>query len=93
MHTTVCSVEVALLIAISDDTFLSYRTGAYKLHYYETATNLKFVMLSDIKTANLRPVMHQIYVNLYVEFGSPHLSIGSVKTNERDSYQKPIITS
>jgi len=53
----------------SDDTFLSYRTGVYKLHYYETPTNLKFVMLTDIKTNALRAVLHQIYVNLYVEFG------------------------
>jgi len=41
----------------------------YKLHYYETPTNLKFVMLTDIKTNALRAVLHQIYVNLYVEFG------------------------
>ncbi|KAF8533631.1 Longin-like domain-containing protein [Trichophaea hybrida] len=51
-----------------DDNFISYRTGAYKLHYYETATNLKFVMLTDVKTNNLRVVLHQIYVNLYVEY-------------------------
>ncbi|KAI5854802.1 Longin-like domain-containing protein [Tricharina praecox] len=51
-----------------EDTFLTYRTGVYKLHYYETPTNLKFVMLTDIKTNALRAVLHQIYVNLYVEF-------------------------
>ncbi|KAI5790100.1 Longin-like domain-containing protein [Geopyxis carbonaria] len=51
-----------------DDAFVSYRTGAYKLHYYETPTNLKFVMLTDIKMNNLRVVLHQIYVNLYVEY-------------------------
>lgn len=49
--------------------FISYRTGQYKLHYYETPTNIKFVMLTDTKTQNLRIVLHQIYVNLYVEFG------------------------
>ncbi|KAI9818477.1 MAG: TRAPP subunit bet5 [Pycnora praestabilis] len=51
-----------------DDNFISFRTGQYKLHYYETPTNIKFVMLTDIKTNNLRIVLHQIYVNLYVEF-------------------------
>jgi len=51
-----------------DDAFISYRTSAYKLHYYETPTNLKFVMLTDVKMNNLRVVLHQIYVNLYVEF-------------------------
>ena len=48
--------------------FISYRTGHYKLHYYETPTSLKFVMVTDTKTNNLRIVLHQIYVSLYVEF-------------------------
>ncbi|KAB2576932.1 Sybindin-like protein [Lasiodiplodia theobromae] len=51
-----------------DDTFLSFRTAEYKLHYYETPTRLKFVMLTDTKTNNLRIVLHQIWANLYVEF-------------------------
>ncbi|KAF1974490.1 trafficking protein-like protein particle complex subunit 1 [Bimuria novae-zelandiae CBS 107.79] len=51
-----------------DDTFLSYRTGEYKLHYYETATRMKFVMLTDTKLNNLRPYLHQIWANLYVEY-------------------------
>ncbi|KAI4247040.1 MAG: hypothetical protein L6R40_001705 [Gallowayella cf. fulva] len=51
-----------------DDRFISYRTGHYKLHYYETPTSLKFVMVTDTKTNNLRIVLHQIYVSLYVEF-------------------------
>jgi len=51
-----------------DDSFISYRTGQYKLHYYETPTNIKFVMLTDTQTLNMRNVLHQIYVNLYVEF-------------------------
>jgi hypothetical protein len=49
--------------------FISYRTGQYKLHYYETPTSIKFVMLTDTQTLNMRNVLHQIYVNLYVEFG------------------------
>lgn len=48
--------------------FISYRTGEYKLHYYETPTNIKLVMLTDTKTSNLRVVLHQIWANLYVEF-------------------------
>lgn len=49
--------------------FISYRTGHYKLHYYETPTSLKFVMVTDTSTSNLRIVLHQIYVSLYVEYG------------------------
>ena len=52
----------------SDDTFLSYRTGEYKLHYYETATRIKFVMLTDTKQNNMRAYLHQIWANLWVEF-------------------------
>lgn len=29
---------------------------------------MKFVMLTDIKTSNLRVVLHQIWANLYVEY-------------------------
>ena len=47
---------------------MSYRTGEYKLHYYETPTKLKFVMLTDTKVPNLRLHLHQIWANLYVEY-------------------------
>ena len=69
------------------DSFISYRTGHYKLHYYETPTSLKFVMVTDTKTNNLRVVLHQMYVSLYVEYGKissslsllskPDLGVGS----------------
>jgi hypothetical protein len=52
----------------ADDTFLSYRTGDYKLHYYETPTRMKFVMLTDTKVPNLRQYLYQIWANLYVEY-------------------------
>lgn len=55
--------------ALTATSFMSYRTGHYKLHYYETPTSLKFVMVTDTKTSNLRIVLHQIYVSLYVEYG------------------------
>ncbi|KAI5801637.1 Sybindin-like protein [Peziza echinospora] len=55
-------------LSTPEDSFISYRTNNYKLHYYETPTNLKFVMITDTKTNNLRVVLHQIYVNLYVEY-------------------------
>lgn len=48
--------------------FLSYRTAQYKLHYYETPTNTKFVMLTDTKSGSMRIALQQIYVNCYVEY-------------------------
>ncbi|KAL1855691.1 hypothetical protein VTK73DRAFT_8530 [Phialemonium thermophilum] len=51
-----------------DDAFIGYRTPDYKLHYYETASNLRFVMLTDPATLSMRNVLHQIYINLWVEY-------------------------
>ncbi|PGH18227.1 hypothetical protein AJ79_00566 [Helicocarpus griseus UAMH5409] len=51
-----------------DDNFVCYRTSQYKLHYYETPTNIKFVMLTDTKSGSMRLALQQIYVNLYVEY-------------------------
>ncbi|RMZ90655.1 hypothetical protein DV736_g2105, partial [Chaetothyriales sp. CBS 134916] len=51
-----------------DDSFLSYHTSQYKLHYYETPTNIKFVMLTDTKSSSMRIALQQIYVNCYVEY-------------------------
>lgn len=52
-----------------DDAFISYRTGQYRMHYYETPTNLRFVMLTDTGTMSMRNVLHQVYINLWVEYG------------------------
>lgn len=51
-----------------DDAFISFRTGQYKLHYYETPANLRFVMLTDCGVLSMRNVLHQIYINLWVEY-------------------------
>ncbi len=52
-----------------DDAFICYRTAEYKLHYYETPSNLRFVLLTDTGTLSMRNVLHQIYINLWVEYG------------------------
>ena len=49
---------------------MSYTTSQYKLHYYETPTNTKFVMLTDLKSPSMRIALQQIYINLFVEYGS-----------------------
>ncbi|KAH7037651.1 Longin-like domain-containing protein [Microdochium trichocladiopsis] len=51
-----------------DDAFISYRTATYKLHYYETPTNLRFVLLTEPGALSMRNVLHQIYINLWVEY-------------------------
>ncbi|KAK4548424.1 hypothetical protein LTR36_009334 [Oleoguttula mirabilis] len=52
----------------TDDQFLSYRTGEYKLHYFETPTQLKLIMLTDLHVGNMRTVLYQIWATLYVEY-------------------------
>jgi trafficking protein particle complex subunit 1 len=56
-----------------DDAFICYRTAQYKLHYYETPSNLRFVFLTDTAMMSMRNVLHQIYINLWVEYGEWHL--------------------
>ncbi|KAL8400211.1 hypothetical protein RB594_000559 [Gaeumannomyces avenae] len=51
-----------------DDAFVAYRTAQYKLHFYETPTNLRFVLLTDTASMSMRNVLHQIYINLWVEY-------------------------
>ncbi|KAI0386216.1 snare-like protein [Hypomontagnella monticulosa] len=51
-----------------DDAFIAYRTQHYKLHYYETPTNLRFAMLTEPGALSMRNVLHQIYINLWVEY-------------------------
>ncbi|KAJ5927952.1 TRAPP complex subunit (Bet5) [Penicillium verhagenii] len=51
-----------------DDNFISYTTSQYKLHYYETPTNIKFVMVTDLKSPSMRIALQQIYINLFVEY-------------------------
>ncbi|KAF2860920.1 snare-like protein [Piedraia hortae CBS 480.64] len=51
-----------------EDSFLSYRTAEYKLHYFETPTQLKFVMLTDLRVSNMRTVLHEIWARLFVEY-------------------------
>ena len=52
-----------------DDAFISYRTATYRLHFYETPASLRFVMLTDTGSMSMRNVLHQIYINLWVEYG------------------------
>ncbi|KAI8894058.1 Sybindin-like protein [Globomyces pollinis-pini] len=52
------------------ESFITYRTDSYKLHYYETPACLKFVLLSDIEMANTKGVLHSIFSDIYVPYVS-----------------------
>ncbi|KAI0202271.1 Sybindin-like protein [Astrocystis sublimbata] len=51
-----------------DDAFISFRTAQYKMHYYETPSNLRFALLTEPGAISMRNVLHQIYINLWVEY-------------------------
>lgn len=51
-----------------EDSFEVYTTSKYRLHYFEPASNIKFVLITDPKVDNLVNVLRQIYVSLYVEY-------------------------
>ncbi|KAJ7178481.1 TRAPP complex subunit bet5 [Mycena crocata] len=51
-----------------DESFVNYRTSAYKLHVYESVSGYKFVMLSDPAAESLRFILRQIYVGPFLEY-------------------------
>ncbi|KAJ3278657.1 Trafficking protein particle complex subunit 1 [Borealophlyctis nickersoniae] len=48
--------------------FTSYRTNVYKLHYFETASGLRFILNTDPHMDSMRDTLRSIYSNIYVEF-------------------------
>jgi len=54
---------------IDDKTgFHCYKTSTYKLHFYETPTSVKFIILSDPNTPDLREDLKKLYSQIYVEY-------------------------
>jgi hypothetical protein len=51
-----------------DEQFVNYRTSAYKLHVYETASGYKFIMLGDPNGDSLRFILRQIYIGPFLEY-------------------------
>jgi hypothetical protein len=51
-----------------EDSFMSYSTSRYRLHYYETPSNIKFVLLTDPKAEGLHVALSEIYATLYIEY-------------------------
>ncbi|GAA97052.1 uncharacterized protein L969DRAFT_611493 [Mixia osmundae IAM 14324] len=56
-------------LAGREEAFLSYSTSTYKLHFFETVTGYKFLLLSDLSApGSLRHVLKQIYQGAFIEF-------------------------
>ncbi|QRV94343.1 transport protein particle subunit bet5 [Ceratobasidium sp. AG-Ba] len=50
-----------------DEAFSSYTTSTYKLHYFETMSGYKFIMLTDPSADAMRFILRQIYTGPFIE--------------------------
>lgn len=52
----------------NDQSFLTYTASQYKLHYYESPSNLRLVMITTPEMESVVRALQQIYANLFLEF-------------------------
>ncbi|KAJ3378584.1 Trafficking protein particle complex subunit 1 [Chytriomyces hyalinus] len=52
---------------LSNQGFSSYKTGTYKLHYFESPAGPKLVLITDPNAPNMADTLQSIYANVYVE--------------------------
>lgn len=45
----------------------TFSTANYRVHYFETATNWKFALISDPKLENLQHILQYIYQNIFIQ--------------------------
>mmetsp|Transcript_29077 Transcript_29077/g.32293 ORF Transcript_29077/g.32293 Transcript_29077/m.32293 type:complete len:140 (+) Transcript_29077:16-435(+) len=48
--------------------FTSYVTSTYKLHFFESATGVKFIINTDPKVSSMQSQLHRIYRDFFVEY-------------------------
>lgn len=60
---------VSKLTTDDSDGFLSYKTNTYKLHFFESASHLRMVLLTDpsVDTVAARDVLKTIYATDYLQ--------------------------
>jgi hypothetical protein len=54
-------------VCIRGGGFYACSTSKYKLHYFETASGLRFVLTTDLAAADMREALRHIYSHIYVE--------------------------
>jgi hypothetical protein len=50
------------------DTFYSFKTDTYKLHYFCSPTKYKFVLLTDISVGNISDILRDLYTKVFIEY-------------------------
>ena len=66
------------------DRFISFKTSKYKLHFFETLSNLKFLMTTDVNVGNLCDLLEKIFTSVYVEYvvKNPVVELGKPITSD-----------
>ncbi|GAA5963662.1 hypothetical protein JCM21900_001969 [Sporobolomyces salmonicolor] len=59
---------VKKLSSREDESFHSFSTSAYKLHYLRTPTSYHFVLVTSPTSTSLRPLLRQVYTGPFTEF-------------------------
>lgn len=49
----------------------SFSTSQFRIHYYESLTNLKFIIITDNSIDNMQNILWELYSNFYVK----HISL------------------
>lgn len=62
----VCTSNGAL--SNNSDSFVSFSTSKYKLHYYETPSNIRFVLITDPSMESQVHVLKHIYSSVYLDY-------------------------
>jgi hypothetical protein len=57
----------SLLILVRGGIVKNYSTDVYSLHYFESLTGLRFVLLTSRGSGDLSGVLRDIYLNVYVD--------------------------
>jgi hypothetical protein len=53
-------------LAKTEQMAFTYRTDIYRLHYYETATGLTWVMMTGLNVTSMQDVLQHMYTQIYV---------------------------
>ncbi len=70
--------------------FQAYRTSQYALHYFESTSGLKFVVMTDPQqpAATMRDLLRQVYTEAYVECVAKHPVNGYERDKNNTSVMK-----
>lgn len=72
--TGICFPDPTANLAVSNgasappDSFISFSTNKYKLHFYETPSRIRFVLVTDPDMDSQLSALKHIYLNVYLEY-------------------------